>query len=80
VNFTVEFLDEALRDAEEATEYYENRAPGLGLRFRKELETVCFAVVRQPLLWRQRFGGHRRANFPGFPIISLTTFGASASS
>lgn len=37
---TLEFLPEAKGDAEEATRYYEKRVPGLGARFRKELENV----------------------------------------
>lgn len=63
----LEFLPEASCDAEEATRYYERRVPGLGARFRAEVESVCAAVVRQPLLWRERPGGWRRVNIPGFP-------------
>ncbi len=63
----LEFLPEARCDAEEATRYYEQRVPGLGARFRAEVESVCAAVVRQPLLWRERPGGYRRVNIPGFP-------------
>lgn len=61
------FLPEARRDAEEATRFYEKRLPGLGARFRLEVESVCEAILRQPLLWRERVGGYRRVNFPGFP-------------
>ncbi|MGI8431423.1 MAG: type II toxin-antitoxin system RelE/ParE family toxin [Chthoniobacterales bacterium] len=61
------FLPEAQRDAEEATRYYEERVSGLGARFRAEVESVCAAIVRQPLLWRERSGGYRRVNIPGFP-------------
>ena len=46
---------------------YERRVPGLGARFRAELESVCAAIVRQPLLWRERSGRYRRVNIPGFP-------------
>ncbi len=41
--------------------------PELGARFRAELESVCAAIVRQPLLWHERSGGFRRVNMPGFP-------------
>lgn len=63
----LEFLPEAVCEAEEATRYYERCVPGLGVRFRQEVESVCAAVVRQPLLWRERRGGFRRVNLPGFP-------------
>ena len=63
----LEFLPEAKFDAEMATQYYEERVPGLGTRFRAEVESVCAAIVRQPVLWRERPGGYRRVNIPGFP-------------
>lgn len=62
-----EFLPEAGIDAEQATRYYEQCVPGLGARFRGEVERTCAAIVSQPLIWRERHGGHRRANIPGFP-------------
>lgn len=64
----LEFLPEAALEVEEATRYYEQHVPGLGARFRLELMSVCTAVVRQPLLWRERSGGFRRVNLPGFPF------------
>ena len=63
----LDFLPEAKCDAEEATRFYERRIPGLGARFRAEVESVCAAIVRQPLLWSERAGGYRRVNIPGFP-------------
>ena len=63
----LEFLPEAKCDADEATRFYERCVPGLGARFRAEVESVCTAIVRQPLLWRERRGGYRRVNIPGFP-------------
>lgn len=63
----LEFLPRAVEEFEEATRYYEGREAGLGLRFRLEIESVCAAIVRQPLLWRERKGGYRRVNCPGFP-------------
>lgn len=64
---SLEFLPEAKCDAEEATRYYERCVPGLGDRFRAEIESVCAAIVRQPLLWSERVGGYRRINILGFP-------------
>jgi plasmid stabilization system protein ParE len=63
----MEFLPEALIDAEETTRFYESRVPGLGRRFRAELEGLCAAIDREPLLWNERAGGYRRANLSGFP-------------
>ena len=63
----LDFFPEAKCDAEEATRFYERRVTGLGVRFRAEVESVCAAIVRQPLLWRERRGGYRRVNIPGFP-------------
>ena len=63
----LEFLPEARCDAEEATRFYERRVLGLGSRFRAEVESVCAAIARQPLLWSDRPGGYRRVNIPGFP-------------
>ena len=51
----LEFLPEAKLEAEDAT------------IFRGEVESVCAAIARQPLLWRERIGGFRRVNLPGFP-------------
>lgn len=67
MNAVLEFLPGALCDAEEGTRYYEQRVLGLGARFRAEVESVCAAIVRQPLLWSERSGGYRRVNIPGFP-------------
>lgn len=67
MNWLLEFLPEAFVDAEEATLYYEHQVPGLGARFGRELEMLCATVLRQPLVWRERRGGYRRVNMPGFP-------------
>ena len=46
----LEFLPEAAAEVTAATECYEARVPGLGARFRLEIESVCGAVVQHPLL------------------------------
>ena len=38
------------------------------MRFREELESTATAVLLHPLLWRERPGGYRRVNLPGFPF------------
>ena len=65
---TLEFLPEAVQEAAEATAYYEQAEPGLGVRFREEVESVTAAILSHPLLWRQRPGGYRRVNLAGFPF------------
>jgi plasmid stabilization system protein ParE len=67
MSLVLEFLPEAQAELECVTGDYEARVPGLGVRFREEVECVCAAIVRHPLLWRERPGGHRRVNLPGFP-------------
>ena len=63
----MEFLPEAAVELECITGDYEAKVPGLGVRFRTEVETSCAAIVQFPLLWRLRSGGFRRVNLPGFP-------------
>ena len=67
MSVVLEFLREATAEVAAAVQYYENREPGLGARFRREVESVCSAIVQHPLLWRERQGGYRRVNLPGFP-------------
>lgn len=64
----LEFLPEALTEVSEATRYYEACVPGLGSRFRNQVEKACAAIVENPLLWRKRPGGYYRVNLPGFPF------------
>ncbi len=67
MSLVLEFLPEAQAEVECVTVDYESRVPGLGVRFREEVESVCAAIVQHPLLWRERSGGYRRVNLPGFP-------------
>ena len=67
MNLVLEFLPEAEAEAQCITGDYEAKVPGLGARFRHELEDACSAIVQHPLLWRLRDVGWRRVNFPGFP-------------
>jgi plasmid stabilization system protein ParE len=66
MSVSLDFLPEAV-DVAKAVEWYEAREPGLGARFRREMESVCSAILQHPLLWRERRGGYRRVNLPGFP-------------
>ena len=67
MNFTLEFLPEASAELECVTGDYEAVEPGLGARFRREIETACDDICANPSLQRVRPGGFRRSNLPGFP-------------
>ena len=63
----LEFVPEAAAELQCIVGDYEAAVPGLGVRFRQELKHACAAIVTNPLLWREREGGWRRVNLPGFP-------------
>jgi plasmid stabilization system protein ParE len=67
MSLILEFLPEAKAEVECVTGDYEARVSGLGVRFRTVVETASAAIVQHPLLWRERPGGYRRVNLPGFP-------------
>jgi toxin ParE1/3/4 len=64
---TVEFLEEAEHELFDAALWYESKQPGLGGRFRMEVEAVSRSLALNPLLQRERDGGYRRINCPVFP-------------
>ena len=66
MSYVLDFLPEASAELECITGDYEARVPGLGVRFRKLAASTCAAIVQHPLLWRERPGGYRRVNLPGF--------------
>jgi len=63
----LEFLPEARSEFAKAVEFYEDKEPGLGKRFKNEIGEICSTIVSHPLLWREREGGFRRVNCPVFP-------------
>ena len=63
----VEFLEEASQELVAAALWYESKQPGLGYRFKMEVESVLLNIAANPLLQRERAGGYRRVNFPVFP-------------
>ncbi len=67
MSYFLEFHPEAFAELECVTGDYEARQPNLGVRFRRIVEATCGAIVENPLLWRERPGGYRRVNLPGFP-------------
>jgi plasmid stabilization system protein ParE len=60
MSFVLEFLPEASAEIESVTGDYQARSPGLGTRFRAEVESACAAIVQHPLLWRLRPGQSAR--------------------
>ena len=64
---TYRFLSPAKAELAEATEYYENAVPGLGLEFLDEIETTIARIVRQPQAWTQVSENHRRCLTRRFP-------------
>ena len=67
MNLVLELHPEAEAEVQCITGDYEAKIPGLGARFRHEVEDACSAIVQHPLLWRMRKEGWRRVNLPGFP-------------
>ncbi len=47
----VEFHPEATAELEAAVDYYEERVPGLGVDFRKEVEMAAQKIQAAPLRW-----------------------------
>ncbi len=69
MSVVLEFLPEATAEVAAAVRYYETRVQGLGVRFRREVESVCGAVVQHPLLWRERFGWLSTRELAGLSIL-----------
>ncbi len=67
MSFLLEFLPEALADAECIVGDYWAKDEKLGTRFRLVLESACGKIAENPLLWRERKERFRRVNLPGFP-------------
>lgn len=65
----VEFTPEAESELTEASLWYESKEPGLGVRFRTEIQHVVHRASEDPTLWRMREGGYRRVNCPVFPYF-----------
>lgn len=63
----VEFLEAADRELVDAALWYESKQPGLGRRFKAEVESILLNIAANPLLQREREGGYRRINCPVFP-------------
>jgi hypothetical protein len=51
MSLVLEFLAEAATEVTAATEYYEGRVSGLGVRFRREIESACRAIRRDEIFY-----------------------------
>jgi plasmid stabilization system protein ParE len=61
------FLQEAQNEFLDAVSAYEAARPGLGKRFKEEMERTVHWLADNPDLCRMRPGGYRRMNLHVFP-------------
>ena len=64
----LEYLEEALQEAEAAAHWYAQRSPTAALAFSDELETAEDAIVRLPEAWPPFDYGTRRYLLRRFPF------------
>ena len=67
----VRFSTVAEEELNDATAYYAESAPGLGLRFRAEVERSAKVLGRMPLLWPQVWPPVRRCLLRRFPYALI---------
>jgi plasmid stabilization system protein ParE len=65
---TVRFVQEAGQEFLDAIRYYEEAGPGLGRRFRVELEATVRHLRDHPEIYRIRSADQRRINLKTFPF------------
>ena len=61
------FLWEAQFEFLDAISYYEREQPGLGQRFKDEVDRSVLWIAERPRVCRLRRGGYRRLNLRIFP-------------
>lgn len=64
---TIFFLPEARDELLDAISYYENAHPGLGRRFKEEVDRSVLWIAEHYLLFRLRPNGYRKINLRIFP-------------
>jgi toxin ParE1/3/4 len=64
----VDFLVEALEEAEAAVDWYAERAPDVATAFAAELAHGVEVVARTPGTWPQHIRGTQRYRLRGFPF------------
>jgi toxin ParE1/3/4 len=63
----ISFLEEAKSEFLDAISHYESEKPGLGRRFKDELDRSLLWLAERPETCRLRPGGYRRINLRVFP-------------
>ena len=69
---TITFLREAQQEFLDIISYYESERPGLGQRFKDEVDRTLNWVADRPRVCNQRPGGYRRLNLRVFPYYLPT--------
>jgi plasmid stabilization system protein ParE len=68
---TYSFHPEARRELEQAIDYYEGRASGLGYEFSLEVHSAIQRIADFPEAWEQMCPGIRRCMLKRFPYAVL---------
>lgn len=63
----ISFVEEARNEFLDAISFYETEQPGLGQRFKNELDRSLLWLVEHPVACRVRKAGYRRFNLSVFP-------------
>lgn len=63
----IRFVDEAGVEFLDGISYYEKQQPGLGRRFKAEVEQILLSLIEHTDACRLRPGGYRRLNLRIFP-------------
>jgi toxin ParE1/3/4 len=66
---TIDYHPEVQRELEEARDFYEKRAPGLGAQFIDEFERQALRITATPERWMIIKADIRRALMSRFPYI-----------
>jgi plasmid stabilization system protein ParE len=64
----LEYLDQAVVDAEEAARWYAERSPTAATRFSVELDEAEAAIIERPEAWPAAGGGNRHYLLRRFPF------------
>jgi plasmid stabilization system protein ParE len=68
VPLELEYLDEAVIDAEEAARWYAERSPSAAIRFSLELDDAERAILDRPEAWPALGAGNRHYLLRRFPF------------
>jgi len=63
--------EEALREADAAAKFYQQKQSGLGKRFLDNLEDAASRILHRPYLYRQIEANIRKCKLPHFPYAVI---------